>query len=148
MIASSVVSAVSIFAVLAISSVQGTTIPLPLTKVTWNNIYDNGGQSLSSLACSQWASKNNFKTLSDVPGFPFVGGADVVNGTNTAQCGDCYTINDLQTGEAVSVTVVDAAGAGFVVSLEALNNVTNGEAMELGSIAADVQQAPNGKCST
>lgn len=52
-----------------------------------------------------------------------------------------------RTKKLLLLLVVDAVGVGFVVSLEALNNVTNGEAMELGSIAAFVDQMPNGECS-
>ena len=97
---------------------------------------------MSTLACSSWAAKNNYKTLKDVPNFPYVGGAYVA----PANCGDCYSIFDEQTGKLIDVTVVDAAGTGFVISLAALNNVTNGNAVNLGSIQADVGSVPNSRC--
>lgn len=137
-------SALVILAISTVCSAQG----VGLTKVTYNQFYDNGGQSLSALACSQWAAKNNYKTLSDVPNFPYVGGAYVVSGTSTGNCGDCYSIFDEQTGNLIDVTVVDAATTGFVISLEALNNVTDGNAIFLGSIQANVGQVPNGQCHT
>lgn len=116
------------------------------TRITYNVLYDNPGLSSSFLACSQWAAENNYTTLSDVPNFPYVGAANVVSATNTGNCGDCYSIFDERTGNLIDVTVVDATGTGFVISLQAMNDLTDGNSIFLDVVTAIVDQVPNDQC--
>ena len=113
------------------ASINSQAIP---QRVTWNNFYDNGAQSALTLACAEWAAQHNIQTLSEVPRFPFVGGAFFVNGTNTGQCGEFNVLLDTQTGVGIEVTIVDAAAIGYVISLEAMNTLTDGQAQQLGSV--------------
>lgn len=122
-------SAVSFLAALAVSNAQSTGTE----TVTYNPIYDNGSLNLSTTACAQWAKDNNFKTLSDVPNFPYIGASSIVANGNVANCGQCSSITDPETDETIFVTVVDAAGTGYVLSFAALNNVTDGQGANLGS---------------
>ena len=137
-------SALSLLAALSVSNAQSTG----KETITYNPIYDNGSTSLSTLACAQWAKDNNFKTLSDVPGYPFVGGSSAAANGNTANCGECFSITDPQTDETIFFTVVDAAGTGVVLSFAAFNNVTDGQGAQLGSFQGiiDGVEVTPGKC--
>ena len=106
---------------------------IPTENVTYSNIYDNGAQSLSSLACAQWAKEKHYKTLSDVPGFPYVAGAPAVAYGHTKGCGEYYSIKNQHTHKIIRVTVVDASGSDFVLSSAAFNNVTDGKGSDVGS---------------
>ena len=122
----------------ALSLLTLSSASVSLTRVTWNGIYDNPNQTFTVIACAEWAAANNYTTFKDVPSFPYIGGAYVVSGYNSPGCGTRYSILDQQTNVTVEVTVVDAALQGFVVSLEALNKLTNDNAQDLGSIQAVV----------
>ena len=130
--ASTVFSALFVLAVSAVCNAQGQE------RVTWSGAYGDPTLPLSGLACSQWAAENGYETLADVPGYPAVGGIVAVNGTNTANCGQCYLVLNEQEPYSTIFVAVDAAGAGIVTSLAAMNTLTNGQAEELGSITAFV----------
>ena len=132
-----------IISVLSLFASAAPAIAQSLTTVTWSNFYDNADQSTSIIACADWAAAHNFTTLGDVPSFPRIGGAFTVSG-NTSACGACITILDEQTKRTIWVTVVDAATDGVVLSLEALNNATENNAQNLGSIQGLVTQ---GSCN-
>jgi len=60
------------------------------TRVSWDSTYDNGAQSLSTVACSDGTRgllTKGYKVFSDLPTFPNVGGSSVVAGWNSPNCG-------------------------------------------------------------
>ena len=97
--------------------------PFPL-KATWDQTFDNPGGSLNNVACSNLVS--TYKTFSDIPGFPYIGGAfDVV--WNSTNCGSCWRITNTANNFVIYITAIDTAGAGFNIAKEAFSTLSNGD---------------------
>ena len=99
--------------------------------------YDNAELSLDNVACSDGANglktKNpNYTTLGSLPTFPDVGGVDTVLGWNSTACGACYAVT--YGSNTVNILAVDKSTAGFVVSQEAMDTLTGGQAVALGRV--------------
>ena len=59
-------------------------------RVSYYPVYDNGGQSLATVACSD--EKNglltkDYKTFQDLPSFPNIGASSTIAGWNSPNCG-------------------------------------------------------------
>lgn len=115
--------------------------------VSFDNTYDNHSGSLATVACSDGVNgllTKGFSTFSSLPNFPNIGGASVVAGWNSASCGSCWQLTWAPTGRSINVLVVDHADDGFNLSQEAMDQLTNGQAVQLGRIdATAVQVAPS-----
>jgi hypothetical protein len=130
-----------------------TTLAVALSAravvVTYDNTYDNPDGSLNGVACSN--GKNGLETrfgwtkFSQVPNFPFIGGGNPVAGWNSTNCGSCWDLTFPGTGKTISVTLVDTA-FGFNIAQEALDALTNGQAVEKGSFNVTATQANPSKC--
>ncbi|KAI0668391.1 immunomodulatory protein [Trametes maxima] len=115
--------------------------------VSYDETYDKGSNSLSTVACSDGSHgllKKGFSTFGSLPHFPNIGGAAVVGGWNSAQCGTCWQLS--YKGKSVNVLAVDHAQAGWNVALGAMNKLTGGKAKELGRIEATAKQVDKSKC--
>lgn len=65
------------------------------TSTTFDNTYDNGNESLNNVACSNGVNglvTKGFTTFNSLPSFPFIGGAQVVTGWNSTNCGTCWAL--------------------------------------------------------
>ncbi|EPQ57828.1 Cerato-platanin [Gloeophyllum trabeum ATCC 11539] len=125
---------------------------LPLTKavtVSYDQTYDNSGQSLNTVACSNgpngllskypWLS-----TFGSIPDFPYIGGAAAVAGWNSAQCGTCWQLT--YNGKTITVLAIDHTDNGFNIALEAMNDLTDNQAEFLGRVDATVTQVDVSQC--
>jgi hypothetical protein len=91
-----------------------------VTKITYDNTYDNKAGSLNGVACSngQFGLASKFPTFGKLPTFPYIGGAfNVV--WNSPNCGGCWTLTNTATGKSIHYIAIDTAGVGFNVAEEA-----------------------------
>lgn len=80
---------VSIIALLAAPFAIGAT------RVSWDSVYDQGTQSLSTVACSNGANglqTKGYNVFDDLPTFPNIGGSSVVASWNSPNCGSFATL--------------------------------------------------------
>lgn len=139
--------------------------------VSYDTGFDDGSRSLSVLACSDGVngliSRYGWQTQGQVPRFPYIGGAEAVAGWNSpnvslacslfsfmsffscltffppGQCGTCWRLS--WNGRTIHVLAVDHS-VGFNIALAALNDLTNGQAVNLGRIDAQAAQVDVGNC--
>ncbi|PNS17231.1 hypothetical protein CAC42_6914 [Sphaceloma murrayae] len=116
--------------------------------VSYDTGYDDGSRSLTALACSDGSNglitRYGWQTQSQVAHFPLIGGADVVGGWNSGNCGTCWQLS--YNGNTVNVLVVDSAQAGFNIGKGALDALTNGQAEMLGRVDAGAAQVGMDQC--
>jgi len=80
---------------------------------------------MDTLVCSNGDNglDTKFPTFSDVPSFPFIGGAyDVV--WDSPNCGSCWSITNPATGLSIQMTAIDISGFGFTLSEQAFAYLT------------------------
>ncbi|KAI0332892.1 Cerato-platanin [Cubamyces sp. BRFM 1775] len=116
-------------------------------RVTYDELYDNASQDIEALTCADGSNgleTLGYTTLGSLPSFPNVGGAAAVTGFNSPNCGSCWQLT--YNGTSINVLAVDHAAEGFVLSLEALNTLTNGQGLELDLVEAEVQEVQRSQC--
>ncbi|KAI1915201.1 hypothetical protein LOZ66_006325 [Ophidiomyces ophidiicola] len=135
---------------------MATAIFVPLTSaaavaasvtLSYDTRYDNAGLDLSHVACSDGPNgliTKGYKTAGSLPNFPHIGGVFTVPQWNSPNCGKCYkvTYND----KSIHVTAVDHANAGFNIAKRSMNELTNGQAEQLGRIQVNYEDAPLSAC--
>ncbi|KAJ3731667.1 cerato-platanin-like protein [Lentinula guzmanii] len=121
-------------------------------QLRFDTTYDNANQSLSTVACSNGMNgllTKNFTTFGSLPTFPNIGGASAVTGFDSPNCGSCWnvTFTNTTTGNAttLSILAIDVA-SGFVVSQEAMDTLTDGNAVALGVVNVDSVQVNASVC--
>jgi hypothetical protein len=123
-----------------------------MSSVSFDQTYDKGSNSLGITACSNGANglqTAGFTTFSSLPTFPFIGGAGAVTGWNSTGCGTCWklTFTSGKINSTITVTAVDVAAAGtFNIGEDAMNNLTSGNAVELGRVSVTSQQLAASAC--
>ena len=115
-------------------------------KVTYDNAYDDPGRDLDTVSCSN--GENGLKTkgytnIGSLP-TPFVGGSPTVEGWNSVNCGKCYSLS--WNGTSVNVLAIDKAIGLFNVAQSALDALTNGHAVEFGSVDATYTEVDPSEC--
>jgi hypothetical protein len=70
--------------------------------------------------------------LSQVPGFPRVGGAFTVERWDSRSCGKCYML--MYGSNSIYVMAVDHAGTGFNIGKKAMDELTRGRAEAVGKV--------------
>ncbi|THH09642.1 hypothetical protein EW145_g1871 [Phellinidium pouzarii] len=116
-------------------------------QVTYNQVYDNANQSLSTVACSNGANgllTKNFTTFGSLPTFPFIGGASAIASWDSANCGTCWNVTF--NGTSITILAIDVAKNGFNVGLTAMNNLTHGDAVQVGLVQATSSQLNASAC--
>lgn len=108
--------------------------------------------------------KYGWQTQKDVKKFPYIGGVEAVGGWNspnvsavshhrasnryrvltTVQCGTCWSAT--YNGRTINILAVDHSAAGLNIALDAMNDLTNGQAVFLGRVDATVAQVPISNC--
>ncbi|KAL0947636.1 hypothetical protein HGRIS_013724 [Hohenbuehelia grisea] len=121
-------------------------------SVAFDPVYGTSSNSLAIVACSDGQNgllTQGFKTFGSLPTFPNIGGAPAVTGWNDADCGSCWEITFTNTKgvkKSLNITAVDVGGAGFVLSQQALDTLTGGQAVALGRVNATSRQVPDAGC--
>jgi hypothetical protein len=127
---------------LFVSSATAATV-----TVSYDQTYDNAGQSLAVVACSDGPNgllTKGFTTFGSLPRFPNIGGAVAIGGWNSASCGTCWKLT--YQNRSIFVLAVDHADAGFNIALTAMNQLTNNQATFLGRVNADAVQVASSNC--
>ena len=106
--------------------------------------YDDASTSMSTGACSSVLS-SKYSTFGDVPKFPFIGGAAMVQGTKETWCGTCWNLTTTE-GSTIFVAAIDEAEEGFVVSNQAFDELTGGQSGSVDSVKTWLLQVPPSEC--
>ena len=117
------------------------------TDVRYDTTYDNAQGSLSTVACSDGANgllTKGYTTFGSLPSYPNITAAQAIAGWNSTSCGSCWqiTYGDVS----VNVLAIDHAADGFVLSLEAMNSLTGGNAVQFGTVDAQATQIDPQNC--
>ncbi|KAG6864167.1 hypothetical protein C0993_009292, partial [Termitomyces sp. T159_Od127] len=126
------------------TSILASIVLLPAftlgVTVSYDQTYDNGGTSLTTVACSDGPNgliTRGFSTFGSLPDFPNIGGAAAVEGWNSASCGSCWDLtytNGQGVSKTISVLAIDHADSGFNIALAAMNELTGNQAQFLGRV--------------
>ncbi|KAL6308688.1 Cerato-platanin [Sparassis latifolia] len=133
--------------VAALSIVFTPAVLAQTVSVSYDTTYDNASESLSYVACSDGANgleTKGYTTIGSLPDFPYVGGAYTITGWNSAACGTCYELTYGTT--TITVLAIDVATEGFNLSEEAMNALTNNQAVFLGRVNATAVQVDASQC--
>ncbi|TVY49230.1 Protein SnodProt1 [Lachnellula cervina] len=115
--------------------------------VSYDTGYDDGSRSLTAVSCSDGTNgliTKGYSTQSSLPTFPLIGGASTIAGWNDANCGTCYTLT--YNGVSINVLAIDHAVEGFNIAQAALDQLTGGQAVQLGRVDADWTQVDASVC--
>ena len=122
--------------------------PTPFTDfVTFDTTYDSGDLSLNNVACSNGNNglvTKGFTTLNSLPSFPFVGGAHVVSGWNSDQCGTCWSLT--YESSTIYVLAIDTAGVGFNIARSAMQVLAGDAGVQAGKVSAQIAPADAWHC--
>ncbi|KAF2145675.1 uncharacterized protein K452DRAFT_284037 [Aplosporella prunicola CBS 121167] len=118
------------------------------TSVSYDTGYDDASRSLTAVSCSDGANglitKYGWQTQGAVAGYPHIGGSDTIAGWGSANCGKCYQLT--YNGKSINVLAIDHAANGFNLAQAAMNELTNGQAAQLGRIDAQSVEVPAAQC--
>lgn len=130
---------------------QGAAAAATSVSVSYDQKYDVGGTSLSTVACSDGVNgllTEGFTTFQSIPSFARIGGAPTIAGWNSPNCGKCYQLH-YQGGKvdkSIYLAAIDSAPGGFNIALEAMNELTNGLAEQLGRVQATYTEVERSLC--
>ncbi|KAF6758742.1 Cerato-platanin-domain-containing protein [Ephemerocybe angulata] len=117
------------------------------TSCSYDSTFDNAAQSLAVVACSDGANgllTRGFTTFGSLPAFPRIGAAPAVTGWNSPACGTCWEL--AYQGRSINVIALDYGPNGFDISKTAMNQLTNGQAEQLGRVNVDYRQLDKSAC--
>ncbi|KDQ59719.1 hypothetical protein JAAARDRAFT_127291 [Jaapia argillacea MUCL 33604] len=135
---------------LALATVTALLTPFAFAQtasVSYDTTYDNGAQSLATVACSNGVNglmTKGYTTFASLPNFPYIGGAVAVTGWDSAACGTCWQL--MYGSNMINVLAIDVALEGYNLSEEAMNALTGGLAVELGRVTATAVQVAASEC--
>ncbi|ORY67399.1 eliciting plant response-like protein [Pseudomassariella vexata] len=116
--------------------------------VAYDTGYDDGSRSLTAVACSDGANglitRKGWQTQGAIPKFPYIGAAEAVSGYNSPNCGTCWALS--YNGKTINILAIDHAAAGFNIALDAMNDLTNGQAVAVGRVEATAVQVDASVC--
>ncbi|KAF8958838.1 Cerato-platanin [Flammula alnicola] len=121
-------------------------------STSYDPAYDNASQSLSTVACSNGANglqTRGFTTFGSLPNFAHIGGAPAVTGWNSPACGTCWQLtyqNPQGVSTSINITAIDVATPNFNIALSAMNQLTGGNAVQLGRVTVTAVQVPATGC--
>lgn len=122
-------------------SVEAEAAAAVSVSVSYDQKYDVKQSSLTTVACSDGVNglmSKGYTTFGSLPKFPLIGGAPTVPGWNSPNCGKCYQLHYKagNVDRTINVLAIDAAPGGFNIGLEAMNRLTNNQAVNLGRVTA------------
>ncbi|KJZ76905.1 Protein SnodProt1 [Hirsutella minnesotensis 3608] len=116
--------------------------------VSFDPGYDNGERALTSVSCSDGPNglitRKGWQKQRDIKNFPYIGGAQAVAGWNSPNCGTCWKLE--YKGKSINVLAIDHTDAGFNIAQDAMNALTNGQAVQLGRVDATATQIDAKNC--
>lgn len=121
-------------------------------NVSFDPVYDNANQSLTTVACSTGSNgmiTKGFTTFGSLPNFAHIGGAPAITGFNSAACGTCWNltfVNSDKVSKTISILAIDVATPDFNIALSAMNELTGGQAVNLGRVPITAVQVNNTVC--
>lgn len=119
-------------------------------KVTYTYDYGNPQFSTYGVSCSDGKNgirtKYGYKTIGQVPTYPYVGGIPAAN-YNSTSCGSCWRLD--YGGQTIIFTAIDHAGATFNIARPAMDKLTNNKTDALGGsiTGAKYAKVANSVCS-
>ncbi|KAH7116545.1 Epl1 protein [Dactylonectria estremocensis] len=110
-------------------------------SVSYDTGYDDPNRSLTAVSCSDGVNglmtkHPTWKKQSDIPRFPYIGGAASIAGWNSPNCGLCKKAT--YKGKTIYVLAIDHTATGLNVGKKAMDALTNNQATQLGRIEATV----------
>ncbi|KAI1092139.1 SnodProt1 [Rostrohypoxylon terebratum] len=115
--------------------------------VSYDTGYDDASRSLTAVSCSDGANglitRYGWQTQGNIP-TTYIGGSDSIAGWNSPNCGACYQLTF--NGKSINVLAIDHAASGFNIALDAMNALTNGQAVALGRVDATATQVATSAC--
>ncbi|OTB04649.1 hypothetical protein M426DRAFT_58085 [Hypoxylon sp. CI-4A] len=116
-------------------------------SVSYDTGYDDGSRSLTAVSCSDGQNglitRYGWQTQGQIPS-TYIGAADTIAGWNSPSCGTCYELS--YNGKTINVLAIDHAATGFNIALDAMNALTNGQAVALGRVDATSRQVAASAC--
>ena len=115
-------------------------------RAGYDTAYDNASGSMSDVSCSDGPEglASRYPTFGDVPSFPNIGGASAIAGWGSTECGSCWSLT--YNGAQIYVTAIDHADNGFNLAEEALNTLTDDQAVALGAVNVTTEQVDASLC--
>jgi len=119
--------------------------------LSYDTVYDDGATSLDRVACSNGNNglvTRGYTTFASLPSYPYICGIEFVKGWNSPNCGTCYNVTYGNPGEkkTFSILAVDTDPNGMNIGENVMNKMTNGNAVEYGTVEADVEQVAESYC--
>ncbi|KAI0172849.1 SnodProt1 [Hypoxylon sp. FL1284] len=115
--------------------------------VSYDTGYDDASRSMTAVSCSDGVNglttRYGWQTQGAIPA-AYIGGADTIAGWNSASCGTCYELS--YNGKTINLYAIDHAASGFNIALDAMNALTNGQAVALGRVDATSRQVDVSAC--
>jgi hypothetical protein len=103
---------------------------------------------MTAVSCSNGTNgivtQYGWQKQSDIPNFPYIGGVPAIRGWNSSSCGTCWKLT--YNSRSIQVLGVDQGHGGFNIALAAMQELTNGHAIELGRVNALATQVPLSNC--
>jgi hypothetical protein len=127
-------------AALALTGVLGV-------QVSYDPTYDNATESLDTVECSDGSNgliTRGYTTFGSLPSFPYIGGASAISEYNSPACGTCWAIS--YNGTTIHFLAIDYAESGFNLGERAMNNLTHGQAVQLGIVNGSGKQVAASLC--
>ncbi|KAJ7104217.1 cerato-platanin-related secreted protein [Mycena belliarum] len=122
-------------------------------SLAYDETYDVKSNSLNIVACSDGPhglESLGYTTFGSLPKFPFIGAVGAIEGYDSVNCGTCWQLtytNAAGAKTSINVLGVDHAAPGtFNVALEAMNALTNNQAVHLGRVDVDSAQVDPSVC--
>lgn len=142
-ISSAILASLNLAAAVPASAAEPVSV-----SVSYDPVYDAAGSSTNTVACGSVLNQK-YPTFGSLPGFPHIGGALTVSGTGSPNCGKCYQLHFSGNGVDKTITVlgIDTAPSGFNIGLKAMNDLTNGQAEQLGRVSATYTEVDISQCA-
>jgi hypothetical protein len=131
-----------------------TLFIIPLTAVfasasfpvEYNDNYDNDKIFMNAVTCSGGTNGlgGHDTTFGSLHTFPYIGGAYVVKGFDSAACGSCWKLS--YKNKEIHFTAIDSTGSGFSTSKKALEYLGGPEAVNAGKIYASATRVDGSYC--
>ena len=102
--------------------------PIPVTRVTWDPVYDDRSLPFTHTACGYGNHSliaHGFNKIGDLP-------LPVVGGSSFADCGTCWQMFYPGRQDPIYLLVVDTCEEGFNISKDTMSFLTNGTGIAQG----------------